>query len=112
MSQVYTARKPITLFGTRYLAGEPVPLDDVPPVLRRRLVEQRRVVPRGHAGTASPAAIREAVASDEDLVVVTEGSSERHPDARAGTCGWFGGKHKDGRPCGKHARGLCRFHRA
>lgn len=39
------ARKPITLLGKKYKPGDPVPMDKVPRGLRRKLVEQGRVVP-------------------------------------------------------------------
>ena len=116
MSALFTARKPLTIFGARYLAGEPVPLDDLPPVLRRRLVEQKRVVPRAKPrGAASPAAIRNAITPDEELVVVTQepaGTVTLQAVPRPNTCGWYGGRHRDGRPCGKSAKSLCRFHRS
>lgn len=41
----HVARKTMTVFGVRYPAGSAVPLDRFPPKFRRRLVEQRRVVP-------------------------------------------------------------------
>lgn len=42
---VHVARRPITLYGTKYRAREVVPLDGLNPVRRRQLIEQRRVVP-------------------------------------------------------------------
>lgn len=96
-AQAFVARRGFTLLGRRYRPHETVDLAGVPPVLRRRLVEQKRVVPRAEqksrAGAADPAA------------------SHRHPEARPGTCGWFGGVRTDGSPCGWARKDRpCRFH--
>jgi hypothetical protein len=42
----YVARKPLTLSGRRYGAGEVVPMDEVLPKARKQLIEQRRVLPQ------------------------------------------------------------------
>jgi hypothetical protein len=42
----YVARKPLTLSGRRYGAGEVVPMEDVLPKARKQLIEQRRVLPK------------------------------------------------------------------
>lgn len=41
----YVARRPITLYGTKYRARDVVPLDSLDFARRRQLIEQRRVVP-------------------------------------------------------------------
>ena len=55
----YLARKPMTLLGIRYKARTEVPLDrlNLNPALRRRLIEQRRVVPH----VVEPAAVAQLV---------------------------------------------------
>ena len=45
----YVARKPLTLSGRRYGAGEVVPMDEVLPKARKQLIEQRRVLPQAAA---------------------------------------------------------------
>lgn len=83
---MYVARKPMTVLGTRYRPGQPVDLDEVPPVLRRRLVEQRRVVPRASGASADPA-------------------------VPVKTCGDHGGRTNSGEPCKVATDGLCARHR-
>lgn len=39
------ARKPMTLAGVRYAARAPIDISTIKPALRKRLLEQRRVVP-------------------------------------------------------------------
>lgn len=95
---VFVARKPLTVLGIRYRAGQAVDMDRLKPGLRRRLVDLRRVVPRALTGGA---------AADPALpvggtVVVPESGSR---------CGDHGGRMKNGQPCGRVTYGLCQHHR-
>ena len=96
MSAVFVARKALVVLGVRYDRGQRVDMERLPPVLRRRLVEYKRVVPR--AG--------DAVAAGPATTIVTCAP-------KVARCGDFGGKKGDGTPCGwivKDSR-PCRFHR-
>ena len=39
------ARGPLTVNGQQFKAGQPVPLDRLRPDLRKKLIDQRRVLP-------------------------------------------------------------------
>ena len=41
---MYVARKPMTISGRRFAAGDVVPMDEVLPKARKQLIEQRRVL--------------------------------------------------------------------
>ena len=90
----YVARKPMVLMGVQYAPRETVPLGGLRPGLRQRLVDMRRVVPRGNQALPGPS----PVVTKTELL----------------TCGDHGGRSKNGRPCGKTAsdNGPCRWHRA
>lgn len=114
----FVARKRLQLQGVTYEAHEPVPLDGVSAGLRRRLLEQQRVVPRAAdeaaaARPATPSRWLHRVPRDIDKrgrLGDTRPASNRHPLAVKGTCGWHGGRKSDGNPCGTLARGVCQHH--
>lgn len=96
MTQAMVARKPLTLLGRRYARNERVDFTGVKPELRRRLVEQKRVVPRAAGTAASPA-------SPHPTQQATQSVGAR--------CGEHGGKMKNGQPCGRITHGLCQHHK-
>lgn len=96
----FVARKPMTLLGVKYAARAVVDLDRVKPAVRRRLVEQRRVVPR--VVEASAAAVPENATS-----VDIDGS---HNAERVMTCGDHGGTTARGTPCKVPTDRLCGKH--
>ena len=114
----FVARKRMTVYGVRYERGAPVDLESVPPVLRRRLVEQKRVVPRAAGVAAGPAALPPMPEDAGDVVVVMEQAKQEQrrgaaaeqlaPGAR---CGDHGGRMKNGQPCGRVTFGLCQHHK-
>lgn len=109
----FVARKNMTVYGVRYERGAPVDMESVPPELRRRLVEQKRVVPRAAGVAAGPAALPVPRAS---VVVVMAAKQQRtgaaatvlEPGAR---CGDHGGRMRNGQPCGRVTFGLCQHHK-
>lgn len=99
---VFVARKPLTVLGVQYRAGQRVDLDRLQPGLRRRLVEFKRVVPRALTGAAAdPALVPETVGGT--VVIPARGGQAR--------CGDFGGRMKNGEPCGRITAGLCQHHK-
>lgn len=106
MNAVFVARKGITIFGVRYDRGMPINLGQLPAGLRRRLVDQKRVVPRAlNTSVDDP-----RVPADTSQANLTVGVS-RHRDARQGTCGWNGGLMKNGAPCGRIVADRCQHHK-
>ena len=120
MSAAFVARKGMTLYGRRYARGQSVDLEQVSPELRRRLVEQKRVVPRAAGATAGPAttpSVQLEEVSHEEVVVVSEAAPKKlrgwsATAAKAGSrCGDHGGRMRNGQPCGRVSFGLCQHHK-
>ena len=115
----FVARKRMTVFGVRYERGAPVDLESVPPVLRRRLVEQKRVVPRAAGAAAGPAALPSMPEDGGGVVVVMGGDPMKQGRkgaaaeqlASGARCGDHGGRMKNGQPCGRVTFGLCQHHK-
>jgi len=97
---VFVARKPLTVLGVQYRAGDCVDMDRLSPGLRRRLVEYKRVVPRALAGAAA-----------DPGPAGTAGGSGVTLFMRGARCGDHGGRMKNGQPCGRITHGLCQHHR-
>ena len=97
---VFVARKPLTVLGVQYRAGDCVDMDRLQPGLRRRLVEYKRVVPRAVVRAAADP----VPAQPGGTVVVPEATGVQR-------CGDFGGRMKNGEPCGRITAGLCQHHR-
>ena len=115
----FVARKRMTVYGVRYERGAPVDLESVPPVLRRRLVEQKRVVPRA-AGVAAGPAASPPMPEDTGGVVVVMAALMKQEQRRGAAaeqlapgarCGDHGGRMKNGQPCGRVTFGLCQHHK-
>lgn len=85
MSSVFVARKALVVLGVRYDRGQRVDMERLSPVLRRRLVEYKRVVPR--AGDAVVAGTSHVVAQESGV------TKERR------YCSDFGGVKGNGVPC-------------
>ena len=78
------ARKPMTVMGVQYKARAPIDISKLKPALRKRLLEQRRVVPLEAAVLPGGAVSEVAEVTDTDLGAETteESVQEAAPKAK------------------------------